>query len=60
MGLVAFLPREAGRLPEFALIGDADIGREFPGDLVAQPQTGIDFGETGADSRARDPTGCRN
>ena len=28
------------------------IGREFPADLVTQPQAGIDVGETGADQAA--------
>ena len=57
---LARLPREIGRLPEFALIDDADIGREFPADLVTQPQAGIDVGEAGADQARRDRPCCRN
>ena len=47
---IAFPPGKAGGLSEFAVIADADIGREFPGHLVTQPQAGIDLGETGADA----------
>ena len=51
-GTFALLPGEARGLPEAPDIGDADIGCEFPADLVAQPQPGIDIGETGADATA--------
>src|SRR6516225_10172053 len=52
-GAFARLPREARRLAEFPLIDDADIGREFPAELVAQAQAGIDVGKTGADQPCR-------
>src|SRR5215470_12295763 len=42
-------PRKIRRLPEFPLINNADIGREFPVEFVAQPEAGIDIGKPGAD-----------
>src|SRR5215813_4320966 len=46
-------PRKIGGLAEFSVIDDADIGREFPVELVAQPEPGIDVGEAGADEASR-------
>ena len=46
---LASLPGEIRRSGRISRIGDADIGREFPADLVTQPQAGIDVGKAGAD-----------
>ena len=43
-GALARLAGEICRLPECPSVGDADIGREFPADLIPQPQPGIDVG----------------
>jgi hypothetical protein len=37
-----------GRLAEFSFVSDAEIGREFTGELVAQAKSGIEVGEAGA------------
>src|SRR4051812_46948314 len=50
---LAGLSGHAGGLAEFAGIGDANIGREFPADLVAQPDAGIDVGQSGTHHAAR-------
>ena len=50
---LARLPREDRRLPEFSLIDDADIGREFPAELVTQPEARIDVGKPGSDQAGR-------
>ena len=42
----------AGGLAELAFVDDPDIRREISAELVAQPETGIDVGKPGADSRA--------
>jgi hypothetical protein len=44
VGVFAIGAREVGRPIEFLLICDADIGRELAGDLVAEPQSGIEIG----------------
>ena len=47
------MPRENRRLPEFPLVDDAEIGRKFPAELVAQPQARIDVRKSGADETCR-------
>ena len=59
-GALARPPREIRRLAEFPFVDDAEIGREFPADLVAQPEAGIDIGKAGADQAGRDRPCCRN
>ena len=44
--------RQPGRLAERHLVGDTDVGREFPGDLVAQPQPRVEFAQAGANPAA--------
>src|SRR5207249_5042355 len=48
-GALARAPREIRGLPEFPFVDDAEIGREFSAELVAQAQAGIDIGKAGAD-----------
>jgi hypothetical protein len=48
-GALARAAREVGALAEFPFVDDAEIGRKFPAELVAQAQAGIDIGEPGAD-----------
>src|SRR5439155_23556583 len=48
-GALACAPREIRGLAEFFFVDDAEIGREFPAELVAQAQSGIDVGKAGAD-----------
>ena len=48
-GALARAAREVRGLAEFPFVGDAEIRREFPAELVAQAQAGIDLGEPGAD-----------
>ena len=52
-GALARLPGKIRRLSEFPLIDDADIGREFPVDLITQPQTSIDIRKPIADQAGR-------
>jgi hypothetical protein len=47
-GALARAPREVRRLAEFPLVDDAEIGCEFPAELVAQAQAGIGIGKAGA------------
>jgi len=52
-GALARLPRKIRRLPESPLIDDADVGREFAIEFVAQPEAGIDVGKPDANQAGR-------
>ncbi len=47
--VAAFLAGERRGLAEGPGVGETDVRGEFAGDLVTQPQTGIDLGQTRAD-----------
>ena len=52
-GALAGAPGKIRGLAEFSFVDDAEIGREFSVDLVAQPEAGIDVGKAGADHTDR-------
>ena len=51
-------PGEIGALAEQALVGDPDIGREGPLDVVAQPQAQFRAPKARADLQGRNILGC--